>query len=163
MAAPVTTSLVINFTTLDGSEGGILTAEVDDRPDGLNAGNTTFYPGDSPGFLVFKSNNVAITQLLASEGLLQSMGQFSITAEEDLTFANTREASLRYPAKGPVTVVRKSPSGPSLTLVGEDKVTTPSNVVAAYQIRYPTIGIGYRVTGTTGTISVVVFIEGVAS
>lgn len=162
MAGPVTTSIVVSFTSADG-EDGTLSAEIDDRPTGLNNGNTSFYPGDSPGFIVYKSTNVTLSALLASEGSVAALGTAVITKQQEVTFAKQRESSLSFPVIGGLTIIRKSPGAPDLTLVGQTKVTTPVDAVAVYLVEYQTTGYLYRLTGAAGDISVVVFIEGATS
>jgi len=91
----ITTSFVISFG--GDSSSGILKAEVDDRPAGLNAGKTSFLPGDNVGFLVFKSTNVEIIKELTSQGIITKGANSFKTVEQVLTFANEPTQTLSYP------------------------------------------------------------------
>ena len=158
--SPITTSLVVSFTDTTGSNEGSLSLEIDDRLSGLNQGQTSFYAGDSPGFLLYKTSNAILDVLKSSEGSIQYVGDISITKEQDLVFANTREASLSYPASSVPSVVKKSPGAPALTLSGQSKVLIPTPSVAFYKISYTTVAKAYRLTGAAGDISVVIYAEG---
>lgn len=56
----ITASQIINFDDDSDEDRGILSLEVDSREDGLNAGKTSFQPGDSVGLLLYRSPNVRI-------------------------------------------------------------------------------------------------------
>lgn len=87
----VTTSLVVEFAS---SRDGLLTAEIDDRPGGFNAGKTSFYPGDKAYFLVFKSPSVTIDVVASSAGIIVpwTPGTYAVT-DEWVNFEDTDEAS----------------------------------------------------------------------
>lgn len=94
----VTTSIVVQFSA--GSSGDSLSAEVDSREDGLNQGKTSFAPGDTPVFLLFKSSDsVIIDAVIPSAGAISPvlvdplLGLYDV--EEWVTFADTTEASLQ--------------------------------------------------------------------
>jgi hypothetical protein len=161
MAQSVTTSIVVSFSDVAGS-GGVLKAEIDNRPDGFNNGITTFYPGDEPAFLVFKTSDVTISRMEASEGALEGLGAATVhITGESITFANNREASLAYPCTGAITVDKSSPGAPALTL-SENQITLtiPINSVCAYLVSYDTVAEGHKISGAAGDMDVVVYIEG---
>ena len=59
----------VQFGNPDGSEAaGHLSAEIDTRPGGLNGGRTSFNPGETAYILVYKSDNVSITDTICSAG-----------------------------------------------------------------------------------------------
>ncbi len=93
----ITTSLVVEFTT--GEEDGLLTAEIDSFETGLNGGDTNFVPGDTPGFLIYKSSNVIIDSITPSVGSIADLGSgFTPELVEDfLTFTDSRTVSVNKP------------------------------------------------------------------
>lgn len=101
----ITTSFTITFGS-GGGGGAVLKAEVDDRTDGLNGGNTNFMPGDKVGWLLFKttqgSNAVTVTGKKSSLGSIvpAGTGTGSKEVKEFLQFANEATASLGYPCPG---------------------------------------------------------------
>lgn len=89
----VTASLVVEFS---GAADSFLTAEIDDRAEGLNGGKTSFYPGDKAYFLVFKGQTVVIDQILASAGGVTPVAEgYYEEVDEWVTFENTDEASAK--------------------------------------------------------------------
>lgn len=97
--ATVTTSIVVEFKQVGNS---LLTAEIDSRPSGMNNGRTSFSPGDSPVFLLFKSDDVTVDRIISSYGTVLSVippppGMDLYEVEEWITFADTDEASLTKP------------------------------------------------------------------
>lgn len=153
----VTTSLVVNFTDPEGQ--GILKLEVDDRPTGLNLGNTSFTPGSSPGLLLYKSSNVTNLYKTTSEGSLSAVGNITIQKKESLTFAKVTEAELSYPCVGGFSVVRSRGVG-GAHLVGETKVAIPTAGVGVVEVVYNTVAQGFRLINTVGDMPVVVYAEG---
>jgi hypothetical protein len=115
----------VQFGSPDGSGGasGHLSAEVDARSDGLNGGRTSFSPGETVHILVYKSNNVAITETICSAGSLTAQGTTTVTLSDELMFEDTDSASLSVPARGGLdTAVWYGRSLGGLSLQG-DKVT----------------------------------------
>lgn len=157
----VTASIVINFADRDT---GILTAEVDDRPSsegGYNGGETTFYPGDSPVFLRYASSNVTVTVMDTSDGTLTSLGTVVVQKTEILQFANKREATLSYPLYSGFTVVRSSPGAPAVSVDANTNIVSLASVdTAVVQVTYLSRADAIRVSGATGDLPVVVYIEG---
>ena len=104
-------SVTANITVSFGAEAGAaeaagshLSAAIDDRPDGLNGGDTSFNPGDVAHFLVYKSDNVTHERPILSAGSMNVIGGVSVTRVEDVTFANEDTATLSVPASGGVSV-----------------------------------------------------------
>ena len=156
----VTASLTISFSGEATGEGsGSLSAEIDSRSGGLNNGTTTFYAGDSPGFIVYKSVNVEIVRLMSSEGSVYDVGSDLIDIEEWLVFANSTSASLSKPPSGGVTISSIKGAGGDLRVDG-DSVVSRTPVVAVCKVKYKTKGFLYRVGGASGVCPVVVFIVG---
>lgn len=87
----VTTSIVVQFS--QGTAGGSLSAEVDSREDGLNGGKSSFLPGQTAYFLIFKSPDVVLDAVLSSAGVLNDVGEGLMDVEEWLTFSDASEVS----------------------------------------------------------------------
>lgn len=95
---PVTATVQVSFS--GSSEGGLLTAELDSRPDGYNGGRTSFTTGDEPVILVRKSSNVTISTVLTSVGSCAPVGGGSTNEEDFLTFMNSKSATTSKPVSG---------------------------------------------------------------
>lgn len=97
--ASITASLVVQFGAGSSDRDGHLSAEIDDRPTGLNGGDTSFSPGDTAWFLVFKSSGVTLGQLKSSAGTVSYSGSsINVTREEDVSFLDSNDANLQVPA-----------------------------------------------------------------
>ncbi|MDX8382476.1 MAG: hypothetical protein R8M45_00245 [Ghiorsea sp.] len=134
--AEVTTSLVITLGTAGAT--GILTAEIDARPDGMNKGVTSFVPTDTVYFLVFSTSNVnwnPIT-MLASYGSPTAVGSGSMTVTETLTFAGTNTATASKPVSGGFSSVWLGNSLGAVTVIDEVTIRSATVGVAAAQITY---------------------------
>ncbi|MEO5350510.1 MAG: hypothetical protein H7836_12805 [Magnetococcus sp. YQC-3] len=80
------------------SGSGFLSAEVDTRPDGLNAGQSAFYSGDTAHLLVYSGDDVALAEPESSAGVLLPSGWQTLSHTQDLVFAGTATATLDKPA-----------------------------------------------------------------
>ena len=157
MADVITTSLVVDFSISSGDDGSLLIAEIDgfeSSEGGLNGGDTSFAPGDSPGYLLYYTQDVTILTHLTSLGLVTSLGNRNITITEFITFEDTNESNLSKPAT----------AAPSIVWVGNDlgtitmndnltKVTTASSGVAVAQAIYTTVGHQFRLNNVPTTIN----------
>jgi hypothetical protein len=113
----------VQFGNSDGATAGHLSAEIDTRPDGLNGGRTSFNPGETAYILVYKSDNVSITDTICSAGSLSPQGSAVVSVTEELMFEDADTASLGKPARsGIAQSVWYGRSLGSLTLQS-DKVT----------------------------------------
>jgi len=111
-----------------GTSEGHLSAEVDARPQGLNGGKTSFSPGETVYILVYKSDNVSITETICSAGSLSAQGTATVTVTDELMFEETDSAGLSVPARAGIDAsVWYGRSLGSLTLQ-VDKVTVKSAV-----------------------------------
>ena len=89
----------VQFGSPDGSDVGHLSAEIDTRPGGLNGGRTSFNPGETAYILVYKSDNVSITDTICSAGSLSPQGSAVVSVTEELMFEDAESASLGKPAR----------------------------------------------------------------
>lgn len=171
----VTTSFVIQFGAKD--KNLILTAEIDDRTDGGNKGNTSFSPGDDVYFLVFKSQLVDIVAKKSSMGTIDEGVATTKEVEQVLTFANENKASVSYPLGtdtpteewygtnyGPLTYNNESGEATSTVTPGDGTVAKPVQV-GVCKITYKSPCKMHKLTGASPDVpkpeySVVVFILG---
>ena len=103
--AVVTTSIVVDFDAA-GSDGSILTLEVDSREDGYNKGKSSFSPGNDVYLLLLKTPDVTVQNLISSHGLLTKVEDTTIAVKEFGQFANEKSVSLSrpIPTSAPFTV-----------------------------------------------------------
>jgi hypothetical protein len=163
-------SVTANITVSFGAEGAAadgshLSAAIDDRPDGLNGGDTSFMPGDVAYFLVYQSDNVTHDDPIPSAGAVAASGSVSVTRVEDITFANEDTATLSVPASG-VSVKWFGNALGKLTLQ-PDKMTVKADAkgVAVGRVTYTASAKAYGLTspleiGGETDFSILVFILG---
>lgn len=138
MANTVTTSIVVQFTKADGTDG-TLVVEVDDRETadgGLNGGKTSFLPGDTVKLLRYKSSNVTIDAEMSSLGSLIAGGSVSLVKEEDVTFAGETEASVRYPIVSMLSHEWIGTNPGSISVVGETTLRIPEPAAGSYAVGF---------------------------
>ena len=100
----VTTSITVQF---GGAADALhLSAEVDGRSDGLNNGDTSFQPGDTAFFLVYKSDAVVLDTPIASAGIINTQDDVDIVITEFVSFANTKAGTVNKPVKDGTLVVK---------------------------------------------------------
>lgn len=94
----VTASITVKFGA-EAADDALLLAEVDDRPaaeGGLNAGKSSFIPGDTAYYLVYKHKITSTTHTAsAGSAAYNSSGTRQIT--ETVSFLKEQDASVRYP------------------------------------------------------------------
>jgi len=126
-----------------------LSADIDARPDGLNAGKTSFAPGDDVYILVYKSDNVVITGTDCSAGSLSASGAAVVTLTQELFFEASKTASLNVPAS---TAVLDGTTWMGRILgtitLGADKTTctVASAGVAVANVSYRTNALVYKLS-----------------
>jgi hypothetical protein len=141
----VKTSIVVQFTT---AGEGSLSAEIDSRPEGYNGGRTSFVPGDSPVFLIFKTSNVTIISIEPSAGVIAGpLGTGTVPVEDMLSFAKETEASLQKPITGALTSKWLGNDLGTPTVVGEQKVRVPTVGVGVLKTNYNSAFTAYQLTG----------------
>lgn len=160
MTNSLKSSLSVEFSS--NLDRAVLQVEVDSRSDGLNKGKTTFYPGDSPGFLVFKTPEVSIEKMLTTQGFVQGAGGGSYTVEEWITCAMARTANLSKPAAGGVSILEAYGDAPVVSDVYGTTVTFEKKILASIKVSYSVQFQGYRVTGSLGDAPVLVYVQGQA-
>ena len=163
--ANVTTSLVVQFGSDTDAASYTLTAELDSRPDGLNGGNTSFVGGDSPFFLVYKSDDLALS-FITTQGGIRSSGTVTTEVTQWVTFTNSKSVRLSKPPLGSVSLEHFG-GDTGANVVGEDVVLSEPGV-AVYKATYDSKAYAYQMTNIPTTINgetsfqVVVVITGTA-
>lgn len=106
----ITASQIITFDDVSDEDRGILIVEVDSREDGLNAGKTSFQPGDSVGLLLYRSPNVRlIAGPIITAGAIAPEGTHITEHSGFLPFAGEVSSNMSHPI-----------CTPSLEWIGED-------------------------------------------
>lgn len=167
----VTTSLVVDFGQT-GDAKGVLKAEIDDRPTGLNGGETSFTPGQTVGYMVAKSSNVAINAHIASYGSPVAAGSYSFTHEEIVIFTGENTTSPEYPILSGFTYAWLGKNPGALTATESEitlsKAAGEQYSVGVAKISYSTTVDLYTLASPTSLggvqeFSIVVFLSGTAS
>ena len=165
----VTTSLSISFQILGGDAESVFKAEIDDRETGYNSGNTTFYPGSSPVFLIFASSNVtySLSDVESSEGTITELtgGSMPIVGEW-LTFSNSVEASFEYPCVPSSSLARVDTRSSNSKPIqyqshSEIKMILKQPGVGVVKVNYTTRFRAFRLNGAAGDAPVAIFVTGV--
>ena len=164
----------VQFGNPDGSGGaglsGQLSAEVDARPEGLNGGRSSFNPGETVYILIYKSDNVTITDTVCSAGSMGAQGSTVVSKTEELMFEDVDSASLSVPAQSSLaSTLWYGRSLGSLTLQS-DKVTVraSSKGVGVAKVTYGALALIYALSspatlnGETD-FSILVLIKGTAA
>lgn len=167
----VTASLVVDFGQSDGAKG-ILKVEIDDRPTGLNGGDTNFVPGQTVGYMVAQSSNVTVEAHIATYGTPVAVGSYSFTHTEIITFTGEVDVSPEYPILGSFTYawLGRNPGTLAATET-EIKLTKAPGVIDAVgvaTISYSTMVSLYTLDSPTSLggvqeFSIVVYLRGLAA
>jgi hypothetical protein len=163
--------LANRFRILDVTAGqsGLLAAEIDSREDGYNAGRTQFAPGDQPALLIFRSTGVTLDSVRPSAGNIAPLASGTMTVEETLAFADSAEATLRYPTN---TLTSWKWLGNDLgtpEIVDELTLRVPAAGVAELRVVYETTFDARRLSGVPAVLNgeteydVLVLVEGTPS
>lgn len=135
----VSATIQVSFGAESGSVDGHLSAAIDDRADGLNGGDTDFAPGDTAYFLVFRSANVEYDTPVLSAGSLVAAAVSGgyVEREEDLSFADTNQASLSVPSSALVSFEWFGRSLGDLALLSDAQtVEASASGVAVCRVKY---------------------------
>lgn len=139
----------VQFGSPDGAAiSGHLSAEIDTRPSGMNGGRSAFNPGETVYILVYKSDNVSITDTICSAGSLSAQGSTIVTKSEELMFEDADTASLSVPARsGIASTVWYGRSLGNLTLQS-DRVTTRASAkgVGVAKVSYDALALIYALS-----------------
>ena len=173
----ITTSFTSGFNIKFGDEtqedAGYLSAEVDDREDGLNGGRTSFAPGDVVAFLVYESNNVYHDMPVVTAGLVETIGQLIVDKEIELQFIDTDKQSLPIPAitkplfdaQASVTWIGLSLGALTVDINDLMTVTATGSGIGVAKVKYQCKATAYRLASPATVsgyddFSIIVYIKG---
>ena len=151
--------LVDKFVVRDSfGDIGVLSAQVDNREDGLNNGATQFYPGDNIGFLVYKAEGIKLTELIPSSGTIFQQPDQVLSVEEDLEFFDTNKVSLNLPTVSIDSVNWLGTSLGTLTLDADGiTVTSASSGTAIARVTVTRNAKAYHISTPTSVGSLTEF------
>jgi hypothetical protein len=127
------TSVSVQFSAASLDENGnppvnaFISAEVDNREDGLNNGETSFAPGDTAWILVYTSANVRVQSVVASAGSVIQGEAVNVEQSQDVIFMDATEARLSNPVKSVTSTGWMGASLGSLTLSDDGQTITAEN------------------------------------
>lgn len=141
----VSATLTVGFRDTSEQQGGIMLLEIDDRPDGLNGGNTQFQPGDVVYFLRYIGSLVTLITQKSNVGTISGAGSGTRQITDLVTLNATRETTLRYPVASGFSAswvgqrydANGAPKTISYSLVG-DVVQFSEPVYGALEVTYTT-------------------------
>lgn len=139
----------VQFGNPDGSGSeGHLSAEVDSRPDGLNGGRSSFSPGETAYILVYKSDQVSITETICSAGSLSASGSAKVAVSEELMFEDGDTAQLGKPALSGIGQVLWYGRNLGALILQPDKQTVKaaSKGVAVAKVSYEALALVYALS-----------------
>ena len=140
----VTASLVVNFGQEDQ---GILTAEIDDRATGYNGGETSFAPGETVAFLIYKTSNVNVNTPVVSLGAVaQIAGAQTLAKEEFLTFEDEKTATTSFPVLSGFTSTWLGNNLGSVNVTDQQTITAATKGVGVLRVNYNTQFTPWRLT-----------------
>ena len=120
-----------------GQGDSYLSAELDDREDGPNGGNTQFTPGGTAYFLIHKGKNVTIDAVDSSAGSASYGSTVNYAKEDEIVFDGEDTASLSMPSKGIISTTWLGRSLGGLTLGADGQtVTAGSKGVAVARVKH---------------------------
>ena len=154
------TTQVVQFGTGTGDDPYAnlhLSAEIDDRDNGRNGGDTDFQPGDTAYFLIFKSSNISLSAPVASAGSVSYDGTESVEKEDFVTFANEPEGNLDVPAS---SIISKTWIGNDLGDTALENETTLKLTSPPEGIYAGVLKVTYLAEATVGKLDSAPFASG---
>ena len=149
MAGSVSTNITVQFGAAATDAGLLLKAEVDSRDDGLNAGNTSFIPGDSVGILLFRDDLITQLDTVTTAGTLVQAGSGTfLVQDEALTFSDNteinQEVSFQYPVYSGFTYKWLGTDGGAIQVIERQTARKPSAGIGVALVSYTTFYTAYR-------------------
>lgn len=137
-AAAATITVTFSNPAAATAANAHLSAEVDSRPAGLNAGKSNFIPGTSAYVLIYKTANVSLLPAETSAGSFSYGGTESILQTEQIQFANVTTATLKVPADGELVSYKWIGRDLGIPVIGADAQTIiiPNAGMGLLQIIY---------------------------
>lgn len=151
-------SVVVRF---DREDEGFLTVELDGRDDGHNNGETEFFVGDSPVFLVRKSPNV-VFEPLSSSGSISTLPEENETVtDEYVQFADSRAEPLsKYPLNGNLLSIEQLSGIPSVFTFQNGSLVSSNRILGVVKVSYLTEVTPIQLNNVTEEIPVIVLVTG---
>ena len=106
---------------------GHLATEIDGRIDGLNAGRTAFYSGETAHLLVHAGPEVSDIDMAASTGTISANADQSYQITQDISFDGSNSASLNQPVVSIDSVIWLGTDLGELSLETDGMTVTASN------------------------------------
>lgn len=120
-----------------------LSAEMDDRADGPNTGKSSFLPGDTAWFLVYRTPGIELS-LDASAGSVTGGDEVTVTKTEDVSFEAASIATLPMPAQAVTSFIWLGRDLGALTLGGDGVTLTAAAAgVAVARVTYTAKALSY--------------------
>lgn len=167
MSTEITASLVVDFrdpneTGADGAgPDASLSVEVDSREDGLNDGRTTIRPGDPVYYLVYKTDNVMVTEHITTTGAIAGAGGGLISVDEYLSFVDDDEKTLNKPIAGGFSASWIGLNGGTVAQASQTRLRLPAKAVGVLHVTYQAAYSAYVLRNVPGTITrALVFLRG---
>ena len=148
--AEVTASVVVQFRN---ESAGMLQAEIDSRPAGYNGGRTSFQPGDSPAFLVYRSSNVVIHEIEVSAGSIGELAPVLVDVVDILSFAKADEVTLSHPVYASLTYKWLGQSLGIPVAVGDTKLRVPAKGVGVLKVSYKAYALAFQFSGLPSVLN----------
>lgn len=148
MAKGVSTNITVTFGKETDTDL-LLKAEVDGRDDGLNAGNTSFLPGDSVGILLFRDDLITQLDTYVTAGTLAGAGGGSFLVENEvLSFTDNeelnQEVSFQYPVYSGFTSKWLGNDGGAIQVIERQTARKPAAGIGVALVSYTTNYQAYR-------------------
>lgn len=154
MANNVSATIVVQFTN---SGNGILTAELDSRPEGYNQGKTSFAAGDEPVILVRKTSNVVINSVITSVGTCSPYATGQTAEEEYLNFVQSKQSQAGKVISSGFSSQWYGADLGGVRVVGEKDVvltaTEPVTGAGVLGINYNSAFIAYKLSGIPAMVN----------
>lgn len=149
MPSQVKTNIVVQFGEDVTDDGLLLRAEVDSREDGLNAGRTSFLPGDSVGILLFQDDLITTLDTDVTAGVLAPAGSGTFPIEkEQLVFSDNedinQEVAFQYPVYSGFTSKWLGKDGGALQVINRQTARKPEAGIGIAMVSYTTFYTAYR-------------------
>ena len=129
-------------------DASTLSAQLDDRPAGLNAGRLDFAPGDIAAILVHHRRGIALTTAAASYGSAAVLAPQTYQYTEDVVFAGAATGTLSRPATALGAVTWLGADLGALTLAADQTtVTAAADGTAIATITYTVAAEAVSVAG----------------
>ncbi len=142
----IRTTIKVQFGAETAAAQQHVSAELDDRPEGLNQGRNSFLPGETAFFLIFRTPNIRIDRIIPSAGSVINAHAGQVRRTEDISFDDAATSSLSVPASSIQSVTWLGNSLGGLALQGDRTTVKATNSgVAVARVTYATTPDAYGI------------------